>query len=109
LKIWIAHWLISPTCDAGYTSFSRRPHDQHDVARLRSAITSNDLRSKRKEVSRMENRKVLLCPAGCGACPEVEFAGEQVRVGEAGNLAVLTKDEWNVLVDLIQSGELTKV
>jgi len=32
-----------------------------------------------------------------------------VKVGEAGNLAVLTKDEWNVLVDLIQSGELTKV
>jgi len=63
---------------------------------------------ERKEVRRMENRKVLLCPAGCGACPEVEFAGEQVKVGEAGNLAVLTKDEWNVLVDLIQSGELTK-
>ena len=57
----------------------------------------------------MENRKVLLCPAGCGACPEVEFAGEHVRVGEAGNLAVLTKDEWNVLVDLIHSGQLTKV
>lgn len=57
----------------------------------------------------MENRKVLLCPAGCGACPEVEFAGDQVKVGEAGNLAVLTKDEWNVLVDLIRSGELTKV
>jgi hypothetical protein len=57
----------------------------------------------------MENRKVLLCPAGCGACPEVEFAGGQVKVGEAGNLAVLTKDEWNVLVDLIRSGDLTKV
>jgi hypothetical protein len=57
----------------------------------------------------LDNRKVLLCPAGCGECPEVEFAGEHVRVGEAGNLAVLTKDEWNVLVDLIQSGHLSKV
>ena len=57
----------------------------------------------------MGNRKVLLCPAGCGLCPEVEFAGDQVRIGEAGNLAVLTKDEWNVLVDLIQSGQLAKV
>ena len=57
----------------------------------------------------MDNRKVLLCPAGCGLCPEVEFAGDQVRIGEAGNLAVLTKDEWNVLVDLIQSGQLAKV
>jgi len=52
---------------------------------------------------------VLLCPAGCGLCPEVEFAGDQVRIGEAGNLAVLTRDEWNVLVDLIQSGQLSKV
>lgn len=59
-------------------------------------------------MNRMENRKVLLCPAGCGACPEVEFAEEQVRVGEAGNVAVLTKDQWNVLVDLVQSGVLTK-
>ena len=57
----------------------------------------------------MNNRKVLLCPAGCGECPEVEFAGEHVRVGEPGNLAVLTKEEWNVLVDLIQSGQLSKV
>ncbi len=57
----------------------------------------------------MESRKVMLCPAGCGACPEVEFAGDQVRIGETGNLAVLTRDEWNVLVDLIQAGRLTKV
>jgi hypothetical protein len=39
----------------------------------------------------------------------VEFAGNQVRIGEAGNLAVLTSDEWNVLVDLIQAGTLSKV
>jgi hypothetical protein len=57
----------------------------------------------------MQKHKVLLCPAGCGACPEVEFAEENVRIGEAGNLAVLTKDEWNVLVDLVQSGVLAKV
>jgi hypothetical protein len=60
-------------------------------------------------VNTLDNRKVLLCPAGCGECPEVEFTGEHVRVGEAGNLAVLTKDEWNVLVDLIQSGQLSKI
>ena len=59
-------------------------------------------------MSTLDNRRVLLCPLGCGACPEVEFAGEEVRIGEAGNLAVLTKDEWNVLVDLVQSGELSK-
>jgi hypothetical protein len=37
------------------------------------------------------------------------MAGDEVRTGEAGNLAVLKKDEWNLLVDLIQSGQLTKV
>jgi len=57
----------------------------------------------------VDKRKVLLCPAGCGLCPEVEFAGDQVRIGEAGNLAFLTRDEWNLLVDLIQSGQLSKV
>ena len=57
----------------------------------------------------MENLKVSLCPAGCGACPDVEIAGDEVRIGELGNLAVLKKGEWNVLVDLIASGQLKKV
>jgi hypothetical protein len=57
----------------------------------------------------MDNMKVTLCPAGCGECPDVEIIGDEVRVGETGNLAVLEKDEWNVLVDLIQSGRLTKL
>ncbi len=56
----------------------------------------------------MESLKVSLCPA-CSACPEVEIQGDKVRIGEVGNLAVLKKDEWNVLVGLIQSGRLTKV
>ncbi len=57
----------------------------------------------------LDNRTVLLCPAGCGACPEVEFTSDEVRIREVENLAVLTREEWNVLVDLIQSGQLTKV
>ena len=57
----------------------------------------------------METIKITLCPAGCGACPDVEIAGEEVRIGEAGNLAVLKRDEWNLLVELIQSGQLTKI
>ncbi len=32
--------------------------------------------------------KMSLCPM-CDQCPEVEIAGDEVRVGEAGNLAVL--------------------
>lgn len=57
----------------------------------------------------MENVKVTLCPAGCGQCPDVEVAGEEVRIGETGNLAVLKRDEWNLLVDLIRSGQLTRI
>ncbi len=56
----------------------------------------------------MERLKMSLCPA-CDACPEIEIAGDEIRIGETGNLAILKKDEWNVLVDLIQSGQLTKV
>ncbi len=56
----------------------------------------------------MESLRMSLCPA-CGACPEVEIVGDEVRIGEAGNLAVLKKDEWNVLVDLIQSGQLARI
>jgi hypothetical protein len=51
---------------------------------------------------------VSLCPA-CGHCPEVDVRDDEVRIGEAGNLAVLKKDEWNVLVELIQTGRLTKL
>ena len=58
----------------------------------------------------METTKISLCPA-CSACPEVEIlaTGGEVRIGEAGNLAVLKKDAWNTLVDLIQSGQLAKL
>jgi hypothetical protein len=56
----------------------------------------------------MKDVKVSLCPA-CSACPEVEVRADQVRIGEAGNLVVLRKEEWNVLVEMIQMGQLTKV
>jgi hypothetical protein len=56
----------------------------------------------------MKNVKMSLCPA-CTACPEVEIFGDEVRIGEAGNLAVLKKEEWNVLVDLIRAGELARL
>lgn len=59
-------------------------------------------------MKKMENVKVSLCPQ-CVECPEVEITGDDVRIGETGNLAVLKKNEWNVLVDLINSGRLTKV
>ena len=41
--------------------------------------------------------------SGVHCVPEVEIARDEVRISEAGHLAVLNKDEWNLLVDLIQS------
>jgi hypothetical protein len=56
----------------------------------------------------MESQALSLCPA-CTACPEVVIEGDRVRIGEAENTAVLQKEEWNVLVDLIRSGRLTSL
>jgi hypothetical protein len=56
----------------------------------------------------MDSVKISLCPM-CDHCPEVEISGSEVRIGEAANLAALKKEEWNVLVDLIQSGRLSRI
>jgi hypothetical protein len=56
----------------------------------------------------MKTVKMSLCPA-CTACPEVEIVGDEIRIGETGNVAVLKKDEWNILVELVLSGQLSEV
>jgi hypothetical protein len=56
----------------------------------------------------MEKRAVSLCPS-CDHCAEVVIEGDNIRIGEDVNTAVLKKAEWNVLVDLIQSGQLGRV
>lgn len=48
------------------------------------------------------------CPA-CTACPAVVVDDDQVHIGEDANRAVLLKEDWNVLVDLIQSGQLGRL
>ena len=48
------------------------------------------------------------CPM-CDHCPEVVIEGDTVRIGEDANTAVLKADKWNVLGDLIQSGQLGRV
>ncbi len=53
-------------------------------------------------------KSVSLCP-GCDACPTVEVAEHEVRIGEADNLVKLTPAEWNVLVRAIRAGELTEL
>lgn len=56
----------------------------------------------------MEKHVVSLCPL-CDHCPEVIIEDAEVRIGEDANTAVLKKDEWNVLVDLIQSGQIGRI
>jgi len=53
----------------------------------------------------MEKITASLCPQ-CIACPEVVIEGNTVRIGEEANTVILKKEEWNVLVDLILSGQL---
>ena len=52
--------------------------------------------------------RVSLCPA-CTKCPEVVIDGDTIRIGEDTNTATLKREEWNVLVELIQSGQLGRV
>lgn len=52
--------------------------------------------------------KISLCPA-CTACPEIVMEGDTIRIGEADNVVVLKKEEWNVLVDVIKSGRVGRV
>jgi hypothetical protein len=56
----------------------------------------------------MERVVASLCPQ-CTHCPEVVIEGDNIRIGEDANSAVLKKEEWNVLVDLIQSGQLDRL
>ena len=56
----------------------------------------------------MDKIAVSLCPH-CYHCPEVVIEGDEVRIGEDANTAVLKKEEWNVLVDLISSGQLGRL
>ena len=53
-------------------------------------------------------KTVSLCPE-CGACPTVEIDEQEVRIGENGNLTRLAPAAWNVLVQLIRSGELREL
>lgn len=55
-----------------------------------------------------EETRVVLCPV-CGACPEIVFDGEDVLIGEKGNLVKLKKQEWNDLVRKIKKGELDEI
>ena len=56
----------------------------------------------------MEPVKFTLCPE-CDACPEVEITDQDVTIGEDANTVRLSHAEWNELVRLIKTGELSMV
>lgn len=54
------------------------------------------------------NKTITLCPE-CGACPEIVFNDNEVRIGEEGNLVKLKVNEWNTIVEKILCGEIGKL
>jgi hypothetical protein len=54
----------------------------------------------------MDPIKFSLCPH-CTECPEVVITADTVTIGEAENLVRLSHAEWNELVRLIKSGDLS--
>ncbi len=56
----------------------------------------------------MLEEKVYLCKDS-HCCPAVEFLGDEVHMGDDANLAVLKKEEWNIPVEKIRTGELQEL
>jgi hypothetical protein len=54
----------------------------------------------------MEPMKFTLCPE-CTECPEIEITEHGVMIGEDANTVRLSHAEWNELVRLIKTGQLT--
>jgi hypothetical protein len=52
-------------------------------------------------------KKINLC--GSGHCPSVELHNNKVLIGEDKNTVVLTKEQWNSLVEKTRSGDLDKI
>jgi len=52
-----------------------------------------------------EMKVIKLCSCG-SCCPVVQVATDHVKIGEEGNLCVLTMDEWETLKSKILSKEI---
>lgn len=56
----------------------------------------------------MKPEKVVVLCSACESCPTIELFQDQVRIGE-GQKVVLSKGQWNDLVEKIERGELGKI
>ncbi|GBC84735.1 hypothetical protein HRbin11_01168 [bacterium HR11] len=57
----------------------------------------------------MEARIVLSLCLECGACPEVRVYDDAVAIGEGETFVQLSREAWNLLVDKVLNGELSKL
>lgn len=58
----------------------------------------------------MKLQKVTLCKLDWDYCPTVEQLEDgRIRIGEAPEFAYLSQEQWNLLVDNIESKKLTRV
>ena len=52
--------------------------------------------------------EVVLC-SGDECCPSVNIEEEAIEIGEGSDTVELSADQWNVLVDKVESEELSKI
>ncbi len=52
--------------------------------------------------------KVYLCGKN-GCCPSVEVLNDQILIGEDDNTCILSREQWNDLVDKVKTGTLQKI
>ncbi|MFO7772847.1 MAG: hypothetical protein R6V59_02735 [Dehalococcoidia bacterium] len=50
-------------------------------------------------------KTIKLCSQG-SCCPMVKVTDEAVTIGEADNVCVLTKEQWDILKEKIQNKEI---
>ncbi len=50
--------------------------------------------------------KIVTLSTSDSCCPVVKIADDHVEIGEAGNLCILTKSEWEVLKSKILNKEI---
>lgn len=54
--------------------------------------------------------KITLCKLNSDYCPSIEQMEDgKIRIGENGEFAYLTEDQWNILVDNVKSGKLKRI
>jgi DNA-binding transcriptional MerR regulator len=78
-------------------------------SRCGSAAVCLHIEQSNGQPGRRSNGKARVTVPDVRTLPRSRARRRRVQIGEAGNLVALKKDEWNVLVDAIKSGRLSKV